>query len=67
MDKDKLLIIFPQLSNGVAAINGGQEQLLDGFSNLGGQINQLTEGLGQSVDGLDRVFIEGIGSAQNYF
>ncbi|MBT2640101.1 MMPL family transporter [Bacillus sp. ISL-39] len=56
---------FPRLTNGLTGINAGQQQLLAGFGGLGGQLEQLTDGLSQSTDGLNQVSV-GLGSAQEY-
>ncbi|MBT2659545.1 MMPL family transporter [Bacillus sp. ISL-45] len=61
----KIVDNFPRLTNGLTGINAGQQQLLAGFGGLGGQLEQLTDGLSQSTDGLNQVS-EGLGSAQEY-
>ncbi|MFC4322173.1 MMPL family transporter [Litchfieldia salsa] len=53
------------VDGGLKSINLGQQQLLDGFKDLNGQMTQLTDGLTQSADGLGQVS-EGLYSAQDY-
>ncbi len=56
---------LPQLSNGLDGLKNGQQQVLTGFQTMGGQINQLSDGLTKSADGLNEVS-KGLNSAQNY-
>jgi putative drug exporter of the RND superfamily len=56
---------LPKLSSGLSGLNKGQQQLLTGFQGIGGQINQLTDGLTKSADGLNQVS-KGLNSAQDY-
>lgn len=54
-----------KFQTGLSGINDGQKSLLKGFSGLDGQINELSDGLNKSSEGLDEVH-DGLGSAQKY-
>ncbi|MDF2922911.1 MAG: hypothetical protein K0R57_1825 [Paenibacillaceae bacterium] len=56
---------LPAIQAGLEQLGSGQTALLNGFSSIGGQLQQLTDGLGQSADGLGQVK-DGLTSAQAY-
>ncbi|CAH0347231.1 MMPL family transporter [Bacillus sp. CECT 9360] len=63
--QEQIIGNMSKFDSGLSSINNGQQQLLDGFSGLGGQMNDLTDGLDKSADGLNEVH-DGLNSAQEY-
>nr|WP_249316885.1 MMPL family transporter [Bacillus sp. FJAT-50079] len=56
---------IPAIASGLGEIATGQEQLQSGFGNMGGQLDQLSDGLAQSSEGLGQIE-DGFGEAENY-
>ncbi|MBS4197185.1 MMPL family transporter [Lederbergia citri] len=56
---------IPSIASGLGEIAKGQEQLKTGFGDMGGQLDELSDGLTQSSDGLGKIE-DGFGEAESY-
>lgn len=56
---------MPAIVSGLGEIASGQEQLKTGFGGMGGQLEQLSDGLAKSSEGLGEIE-EGFGEAEGY-